>query len=55
MALEELAECVSDRDSTEEAVDRRELIRAINGFLRDLPPKKRHIFIRRYWYVDPVL
>ena len=34
--------------------DRRELLRAINGFLETLPPEKRVLFVRRYWYFDSV-
>ena len=54
LVLDELAECVSGTDSTEQAADRRELVRAINAFLASLPPKKRRIFVCRYWYFDSV-
>lgn len=33
---------------------RRELVATINSFLETLPPKKRNIFICRYWYSDSV-
>ena len=45
---------MSGADSVEQEIDRRELIRAINAFLGALPPDKRGIFVRRYWYFDSV-
>lgn len=54
LVLDELADCVSGRDGPEQLADRRELAEAINAFVRGLPPKKRNIFVRRYWYADPV-
>lgn len=52
--FEELAGVVSGGDSVERESDRRELLRAINGFLETLPPEKRVLFVRRYWYFDSV-
>lgn len=54
LVLDELADCVSDPDSVERVIDRRGLIQAISSFVRGLPPKKRTIFVRRYWYADPI-
>lgn len=54
LVLDEMAELVSGADSVEQEIDRRELIRAINAFLGALPPDKRGIFVRRYWYFDSV-
>lgn len=54
LVLDELIDCVSDTDSVEQIVDRRELIGAINTFVRGLSAEKRSIFVRRYWYADPV-
>lgn len=54
LVLDELAGCVSDVDDVEQAVDRRELAKAINSFVRGLSPEKRHLFVRRYWYADSV-
>lgn len=51
---DELAECVSGRESVEGEMDRRELIRAIDAFLAALSPEKRSIFLCRYWYADSV-
>ena len=52
--LEELSEVVSGKDDVESELDRRELVRAIDDFLRSLSPKKRSIFISRYWYTDSI-
>lgn len=50
--LEELENCVSGTDCTEKALEYKELVRAINDFLAELPEKKRSIFVCRYWYAD---
>ena len=52
--LEEIAELVSDTDSVEQEVDRRELVKAIDAFLDGLPTEKRSLFLCRYWYFDSV-
>ena len=54
LVLEELSECVSGRETVEGEYDRRELIEAVNAFVRGLPEDKRRPFLRRYWYSDPV-
>lgn len=54
LALEELGECVSPSDSVEEEVQRKELEGAVRAFLRGLPPRDRDIFLRRYFFVEPV-
>ena len=52
--LDELSQLVSGRDDAEQEVNYRELVQAIDGFLTALSPKKRCLFIRRYWYTDSV-
>ena len=52
--LEELSDLVSGKDDVEQAFDQKELTQAIDGFLDHLSPKKRSIFIRRYWYTDSI-
>lgn len=54
LVLEELADCVSDTDDVEQIIDRRELERAINSFVKNLSAEKRDMFVRRYWYADSV-
>lgn len=54
LCLEELEDCVSGRESTEDAVLRKELLSGINCFLEKLPPMERKVFLCRYWYLDSV-
>ena len=54
VVLDELLGLVSDTDSVEQEIDRRELVNAIDTFLGTLPAEKRSIFLRRYWYFDSV-
>ena len=54
VVLDEIAEFVSDTDSAEQEIDRKELVKAIDSFLDRLPANKRNIFICRYWYFDSV-
>ncbi|MBE6564536.1 MAG: sigma-70 family RNA polymerase sigma factor [Ruminococcaceae bacterium] len=54
LALDELAEVVSDTEGVEEALEAQALSEAINGFLDSLPPRKRMIFVRRYWHTDSI-
>ncbi len=54
LALDELAGIVPDRDGVEEAVAARELAGLINAFLDTLSYEDRFLFMRRYWYADPL-
>ncbi len=54
LALDELEECLSDNGSMEEAYEAKELKEAINSFMATLNYSDRFIFMRRYWYSDPV-
>ena len=54
LVLEELTDCISGVDNVEQSVDRQELIKDINSFVRSLPTEKRNLFVRRYWYADSV-
>ena len=47
LALEELEEVVSG-ESLEDELQRRELVRVLNGFLESLPETDRDLFLRRY-------
>ena len=53
LPLEELANCIPT-PSAEEAVSARELGRAICRFLDGLDRESRVLFLRRYWFSDPV-
>lgn len=54
LALDELAECIPSGWSMETALESRELIRAFNAFLSQLPQKDRMLFVARYWYGLPI-
>lgn len=54
LVLDELAECVSGRDDVEGEIDRKELVRELQSFVGGLGEQKRSIFIRRYWYAEPL-
>ncbi len=51
----EMEACIpSPSSGTEERLEAEELGRAISRWLRTLTEEKRFVFIRRYWYLDPV-
>ena len=54
LVLDELTDCVSGMESVEQEIDRRELAAAINSFIAGLSETKRNVFVRRYWYADPI-
>ena len=54
LALDDLEEILAGSNSVEEAYEAKELGAAINGFLATLNPSDRFLFMRRYWYSDPV-
>ena len=54
LVLEELAECIADESDVEGQVDANELGRVINQFIADLPERDRNLFIRRYFFSEPM-
>lgn len=52
LALEELGECVSGKESVENDLIRREVLSSVNRFLDTLTPTERNVFLCRYWYLD---
>ena len=54
LCLEELGDCVSGRESTEDSLIRKETIAAVNRFLDGLSEAERKVFLCRYWYLEPV-
>ena len=54
LALDELAECVPNREGVEDVAAARELARIIDRFLDTLSYEDRFLFMRRYWYADPL-
>lgn len=51
---EELSDCLTAGDPTQTLVDRVVLTQVLDRFLAGLPPKKRRLFLRRYWYFSTV-
>ena len=54
LALDELSEVVSGGETPEGALDRQAFRTALDGFLAQLRPQDRDLFLRRYWYLDSV-
>ena len=54
LCLDELEECVSTGESTEDFVSRKELLHRINQELSKLSEIERRVFVCRYWYMDSV-
>ena len=54
LALEELDECVADKQNVESNYIKKEAVAAFNRFLDTLPETERRIFLCRYWYLDPI-
>lgn len=52
IALEELKECVSGRESAEDTAIRKEILASVNRFLGTLKDTERSVFLCRYWYLD---
>lgn len=53
-ALDELAECLAAPGGPESALDAKELTAAIDRFLDGLADTDRYLFLRRYWFGDPL-
>ena len=54
VSLEELKECVSGQDCVEVELENRRIEKAISDFLWQQDIDKRTVFIRRYWYFEPI-
>ncbi len=54
LALDELAEIVPDRVGVEDRIAAKELAELIGAFLDTLSYEDRFLFMRRYWYADPL-
>ena len=54
LSLEELGDTFSDGHTPEEILQREAMRAALNGFLRQLTPAARNMFIGRYYFFDPV-
>ena len=54
VALTELEECIPSTENVEDRVEKKELTKAIDDWLSTLRERDRMLFVRRYWYGDPV-
>ncbi len=54
LVLDELEECIPSGADVETELEARELTAAIDRFLAALGKEDRFLFVRRYWYADPV-
>ena len=52
--LDELEECIPSGKSIEDEIEGRETAAAINRFLETLDAESRKIFVRRYFWAEPV-
>lgn len=54
VALEELQDIADERQDLDGAISYRETIASFNRFLETLPKTDRDVFLRRYWFADPI-
>ena len=54
LALEELGDCVDGNSSVEDVCQSRELAAAYQRFLQQLPQQQKDVFLRRYFFLDPI-
>ena len=54
LVLDEMEECIPSGMSVETELEAKELGASINRFLAALSKEDRFLFVRRYWYADPV-
>lgn len=54
LVLEELKECISDKNKVEHEVEHRILAEKINEFVKSLPHREQQVFLCRYWYMDSI-
>lgn len=54
LALDELGECIPDRESVEKKVEEKRVAECISAFLRTLPATERKVFVQRYFYLRSV-
>lgn len=54
VVLAELEQCLTTGISTEDHVLARELEIAMGRFVKDLPAREANVFVRRYFFADPI-
>lgn len=53
-SLSELDDCVSGAESVENELENRRIEQAVSAFLWQQKEDQRTVFIRRYWYFEPI-
>ena len=51
---EELENVLPSMQDVETEIEGREIVKLISGFLRKETPERRQMFIRRYWFLEPI-
>lgn len=54
LVLDELAECLASRANVEAAYEGKELAQCIGHFVRELPERDGNVFVRRYFFTEPI-
>ena len=54
LVLDELAECIANESDTENEYMAKELEQCIRLFVRELPEREGNVFVRRYFFTEPV-
>ena len=54
LVLEELADCIPAGTDPAREMEEAELAREVDRFLRRLPERPCNVFLRRYWYAEPI-
>lgn len=54
LVLDELAECLAGESDVESEYEARELGQCIRMFVRALPERDGNVFVRRYFFTEPV-
>lgn len=54
LVLEELAECIADESDVEGQVNAKELGEVINKFVVSLSEREQNLFVRRYFFSEPI-
>jgi len=53
-SLEELKDCLSAGNATEQQIEEKFLAECIESYLKDISPQARIVFICRYFYIDSI-
>ncbi len=54
ITLDELNECIGGGMRPDDALEQKELSKVINAFLQSLPETEHKVFLRRYFYLEPI-